>query len=62
MHESKVIPRGSVAHGQVLAASGILVGLAITAPLVGLMMIPVVVVSAVARAVGDASAGAGALK
>jgi uncharacterized protein involved in cysteine biosynthesis len=52
MHESKMVPRGTVGHGQVLAASGILVALALTAPLIGLVMIPVIAVSGVARAFG----------
>lgn len=56
MQQSRGIPQRSVGHGQVLAASGILVVLALTAPLIGLAMLPVVAVSGLARAFGSASA------
>jgi hypothetical protein len=52
MQKSKTIPQGSLSFGQAsLAASVILVLLAITVPVVGILMIPVVVITTVARAV-----------
>ncbi len=41
---------GAVGGGQVLAAVGILFGLALTAPLVGLLMVPVAAFQGIARA------------
>jgi uncharacterized protein YqgC (DUF456 family) len=41
---------GVVAGGQVLAAVGILVGLALTAPLLGLLMVPFAAANSIARA------------
>jgi hypothetical protein len=50
MQQSKAIPQGSVSCGQALAAIGILVFLAITVPLLGVLMIPVVALIPVVRA------------
>ncbi|HEX9242572.1 MAG TPA: hypothetical protein VF875_09055 [Anaeromyxobacter sp.] len=41
---------GSVGGGQILAALGILFGLAITAPLLGILMVPIAAASSIARA------------
>ncbi len=51
MHESNGMVQGPVGHGQVLAAIGILVGLGVFAPLLGLLMLPGVALSGFARAV-----------
>lgn len=59
MEPSKTIAQGSVSLRQVFAAIGILVGLAITVPLIGILMIPGVAIASWARALA-ADAGAGA--
>lgn len=56
MQQSRGVAQGSLGHGQVLAAGGILVVLALTAPLIGLAMLPVVALSGLARAFGSAAA------
>ena len=53
MVQSNGISRAPVAHGQVLAGIGILVGLALVAPLLGLVMLPGVALSGFARAVSE---------
>jgi hypothetical protein len=40
----------SVGGGQVLAAVGILVGLAVTTPLIGILMVPIAAASSIAKA------------
>jgi hypothetical protein len=62
MHESNAIPQGSVSHGQILAAIGILFVLGVTIPLLGIIMIPVVALATVAQAFSDAVVESGLLK
>ena len=62
MHESKAIPQGSVSHGQILAAMGILLALGVVVPLAGVLMIPGVALATAARAVGDAASESGLLR
>jgi hypothetical protein len=47
------VSHGPLAHGQVLAGIGILVGLALFTPLLGLVMLPGVALSGFARAVSE---------
>jgi hypothetical protein len=53
MIQSNEVSQAPVAHGQVLAGIGILVGLALFAPLLGLVMLPGVALSGFARAVSE---------
>ena len=63
MQQSKTIPQESLSFGQAsVAASVILVFLALTVPMVGLLMIPVMVLTTVARAVRDMASEGGLLK
>jgi hypothetical protein len=53
MHDSKAIPQGSASYGQALAAAGVVLFLALTVPLVGLLMIPAVAVATLWRTFRD---------
>jgi len=48
-----MVQSNEVSHGQVLAGIGILVGLALFAPLLGLVMLPGVALSGFARVVSE---------
>ena len=58
MERSKAVGQGSVSVGQAFAAVGIIVALAITVPVIGILMVPGVLLATWIRAlVEDASAG-----
>lgn len=58
MQQSNTVVKDSFSLGQAFAAMGILVGLAITVPLMGIMMIPGLVLGAAARGLKEAAAEA----
>ena len=53
MNGTNTVPQGSTSYGQALAATGLIVFLALTVPLVGLLMIPAVVVATLWRTLRD---------
>jgi hypothetical protein len=58
MERSKAVSQGSMTVGEAFAATGIIVGLAITVPVIGILMIPGALLATWIRAlVEDASAG-----
>jgi hypothetical protein len=58
VQQSNTVVQDSFSLGQAFAAMGILVGLAITVPLMGIMMIPGLVLGVAARGLKEAAAEA----